>query len=746
MALRFASAVVLFRWLVLALWIAAAVVVTVQLPTIREAQVGALGDLVPRNSDAVDAEVRSNQLFRFPLLSRTLVVQRDPRGLDADEQAAIAARALSLNRREDDALRRVGGALPVTNAVGGSDLARERSTTAVTYLFFQPDVNREDRQILAERLIERRIDPEADPGSFAGVTGALAARSQQADLISDSLPLVELATLLLVVLAVALHFRAVGAPLVTLAAVATSYVVSIRLIAWIGRELEISVPSEVEPVIVVLLFGVVTDYSIFFLSRVRGRIADGEDARAASIRGSAELLPIIVTAGLTVVAASASLIVAKLGFLEAFGPGVALAVLVGLMVSITLIPALLAIGGSAIFWPRRPGIEVSSAEAAEERPGTAERRRRRSRALELATGRPKLVAIVCGALLLGAASGLAVVDLGNPLIRGLPADADAREGYRQASQGFAPGILSPTVIVAEGEEIVRRRRALRRFQALLERRRGVAGVVGPADQPAARAFGAVLSRTGDAARFFVVLSTDPLGGVAVKRLRALRARLPALLDRAGLPDARASVAGDTALVTETIDKTVDDLARVAPVAIAVLFAILAIFLRALVAPLYLIGASVLALLASLGLTGYVFQGLLDHGEITYFVPFAAAVLLVSLGSDYNVFLVGRIWAAARRRPLREAVRVAGAGAATPITVAGLVLAGSFALLALVPIQPFRELAFAMAAGLVIDAFLVRTLFVPALISIVGQRGGWPGRRLMSAPRPPRSAEEPSAVR
>ncbi|HEX2160803.1 MAG TPA: MMPL family transporter, partial [Thermoleophilaceae bacterium] len=695
MSTRFASAVVRLRWVVLAFWIAAAAVVVTQLPTIREAQVGALGDLVPRNSDAVDAELRSSELFRFPLLSRTIVVQRDADGLGVAEEARIAARALAINRGQDRPLRRVAGALPLTNAVGHSDLARERSTTAITYLFFQPEVGREDRQILAERLVERRIEPRFD--GFAGVTGAIAARSQQSELISESLPLVELATVLLVALVVALHFRALGAPLVTLTAVGISYVVSIRLIAWIGQKLGISVPSEVEPVIVVLLFGVVTDYSIFFLSRVRSRIADGEDARTATVRGTAELLPIIVTAGLTVVAASASLVAAKLGFLEAFGPGVALAVLIGLLVAITLIPALLAIGGSAVFWPRRPGVEVSSAEAAEEKPGAADRRPRRSRALEIATRRPRLVALACGAFLLVAASGLTTIDLGNPLIRGLPADADAREGYRQASQGFAPGILSPTVVIVEGDGVAGRRRALSRFQALLAQRRGVAEVVGPADQPAERAFGAVLSETGDAARFFVVLGTDPLGGRAVQRLRALRARLPSLLREAGLNGATVSVAGDTALVTETIDKTVDDLARVAPVAIAVLLIILAGFLRALVAPLYLVGASVLALAASLGLTGYVFQVLLGHGEITYFVPFAAAVLLVSLGSDYNVFLVGRIWDEARERPLREAVRVAGARAATPITIAGLVLAGSFALLALVPIRPFQELAFAMAA-------------------------------------------------
>jgi putative drug exporter of the RND superfamily len=722
----FAWAVVRLRWVVLAGWLAAAVVVVAALPTIREAQVGALGDLVPRNSEAVDAELRSSELFRFPLLSRTLVVQRDANGLDAEQQAQVAQRALAINRGEIRSLRRVAGALPISNALGRSEFARERSTTAITYLFFQPEVGREDRQILAERLAERT---RRGFDGFVGVTGAVAARSQQSEVISEALPLVELATLLLVALVVGLHFRAVGAPLVTLAAVGISYVVSIRLIAWIGQKLGVSVPSEVEPVIVVLLFGVVTDYSIFFLSRMRARIADGEDPRTAVVRGTAELLPIIVTAGLTVVAASASLIAAQLGFLEAFGPGVALAVLVGLLVAITLIPALLAIGGGALFWPRRPGIEASREDVAEEPSEQRRRRRGRSRALDLATRRPRMVAAGVTALLALAATGLATIDLGNPLIRGLPESADAREGYREASRGFAAGILSPTMLVVEGDGITTERQRLRRLQRLIEDRRAVAAVAGPADQPSEREFGAVLSSTGDAARFFVVLRTDPLGGRAIKRLRALRTALPRLLDEAGLADASVAIAGDTALVEETIDKTVDDLGRVAPVAILVLLAILAIFLRALVAPLYLVAASMLALAASLGLTGYVFQGLLDHDEITYFVPFAAAVLLLSLGSDYNIFLVGRIWDEARRRPLRDAVRVAGARAATPITIAGLVLAGSFALLALVPIQPFRELAFAMAAGLLIDAFLVRTLLVPALIVLVGERSGWPGRRL-----------------
>jgi len=722
-----ASATVRGRWAILLFWLSLAGVLTVALPTIREAQVGALGDLVPHRAEALDAELRSSELFRFPLLSRTTVVQRDPDGLSVAEQTRVGRRAVALNRHEYPGLRRIAGAIPVTNTMGRPAFARERSTTAITYLLFRPAVDREARQRLAERLIERRVEPTYE--GFVGVTGAVAARSQQSEIITDSLPLVEAGTVILVALVVGLHFGAVGAPLLTLLAVGVAYLTSIRLIAWVGERAGISVPSEVEPVIVVLLFGVVTDYSIFFLSRVRRRIADGEPAHEASTRGTAELLPIITTAGITVAAASATLVVGDLGFFRAFGPGVAMAVLVGLAVTITLVPALLAIGGRALFWPRRPGVELAPGLAAEETPSEREGRPRRTRALALATSRPKTTAAACILLLLAGASGLARLDLGNPLVRGLPASADARQAYGQASRGFAPGILSPTVIVVERNGITGRRHALAGLQELLERQPGVAGVVGPADQPTRREFGAVLSSTGDAARFFVVFESDPLGAAAIASLEGLRAQLPSLLREVGLPRGRALLAGDTALVAETIERTVDDIALVAPTGMVVVLLILVGFLRALVAPLYLVATSVLALAASLGLTVYLLQELAGYGELTYFVPFAAGVLLVSLGSDYNVFLVGRIWAEARRRELKEAVAVAGARAATPITIAGLVLAASFALLALVPLRPFRELALVMFLGLLLEAFLVRTVLVPALIVLVGERSGWPGRRL-----------------
>ena len=231
-----------------------------------------------------------------------------------------------------------------------------------------------------------------------------------------------------------------------------------------------------------------------------------------------------------------------------------------------------------------------------------------------------------------------------------------------------------------------------------------------------------------AARILLLLDREPQGGPAADIVERLRERLPVLARDAGL-DPAIRIAGDTALAEETVRTITRDLIRIGIAAFLVNFFLLAIFLRALLAPLYLVLASGLALAASIGLTTLFFQGFLGHDELTYHVPFAVAVLLLSLGSDYNVFVVGRIWQEAERGlPLREAIATAAPRASRAIGVAGLALACSFAALALIDLRQFREFAFAMSVGVLLDAFVVRTYLIPALISLFGERSFWPRKR------------------
>lgn len=728
-AARVAAGIVRWRVVVVVGWIAVATAVSFGLPSIREAQVGALGDLVPTGAEAITTEERSAELFSFPLLSRTVVVARDARGLSAPGQALAVRSTVQLNRGELPQLRETRGYV-ISNALGVAPLVRERSTTMLLPLLFPPSVGQNGRVAASRRFAERHVQRDV-PRAFVGVTGAIAARAQQADVIADHLPLVEIATLLLVLVAVGLYFRSVLAPLINLVTVALTYLISIRLVAALGKLVGVSVPSEVQPIVVALLFGVVTDYSLFFLSRFRRKLSEGYEPSDAARRTTAELAPIILTCGLAVAAACGVLVVADLGFLQAFGPGMAMAVLVALAVSMTFIPATLVLLGARLFWPHVPR-STRRAERAERRAGVAQR------VVGVAVRAPRRTIAACLVALVAMGGAIGWMKLGNPLIRGLPVDSNARVAYAQASQAFVPGILSPTVLVVEQRGIAERRSELARLQGLLKARPGVAEVIGPASNPTDFDVGAVLASDANAARYVIVLKADPLGAVAVDRVRQLRDVMATLVRASGLGDARTGLAGDTALSQETIDGAVDDLWRVIPAVLLAVLLVLVVFLRGLIAPLYLVAAAALAPLAALGLATIFFLGILGQGEITYYVPIAAGVLLVALGSDYNIFLVGRVWDEAQQQPLQQAIVAAGAGAARAISAAGIVLALSFGAMALVPINAFRELAFVMAAGLLIDAFLVRTILVPAIISLVSYRSGWPGKRLRRW-QPPASA-------
>src|SRR6185312_4941081 len=244
--------------------------------------------------------------------------------------------------------------------------------------------------------------------------------------------------------------------------------------------------------------------------------------------------------------------------------------------------------------------------------------------------------------------------LGFTLVCGLPSHSESKKAQTLAEQSFPAGILAPTEVLLEGPGVGARRDALGRLQHAIARVRGVARVAGPADQPRQSA-PVFVSRSGGAARYLVAFDDEPLGANAIDDLRTLQSALPALTERAGVGKARISYAGDTALAKETVAAIRTDGLRVGIAVLLVNLALLAVFLRAVWAPLYLLAASALALAAALGATTFVMQRLLDHENLTYYVPFAAGVLLLSLGSDYNVFVVGKIWQAARDRPLREAI-------------------------------------------------------------------------------------------
>jgi putative drug exporter of the RND superfamily len=802
LARSYAFVVVSLRYLIVGGWAAAVVLAIMFLPPLSATSSGGLSDLIPPGSAAAHAEADTARLFGFPIDAAVAVVQRDLHGMPAATRDRAIRQAVAVDRRlsgqsegqlaaaaaalaqagQPDAARilsgpvspgppggipGLAGAFPLPNTAGLLRGTNEQATTVITFLYFKPGTSFGAQTAGANAYAHWFLNRPDD--HLVGVTGPVPAEYDQSQIIGKYILWVELFTVLAIALIVGLRFRSVGAPLATLACAATAYVIAIRVVVWLAGQMGVTLPPDLDPVLVVLLLGVTTDYTVFFLDGMRAQVAGGVPRIRAARLATAEFAPIILAAGVIVAAAAASLVVARTKLLSAFGPGLALTVVAAMAVSMTLGPALMAIFGGLLFrpvprWLRRQGVtrrEGGGREPAKPRRTWEGRWNLRTRAARFAAARPMALLIAAAGIagLLAAAWGAHTIHLGSPLIRELPASSPAARAGTAAADGFAPGILSPTEILVIGPGVARKSAALARLQHELATQPGVAEIAGPASLPGSAQsnpaqsnpvqFNPMLAASGGAARFVVVENTDPLDATAISRVQRLQRDLPALGRAAGLTGVRFELAGETALTGDSIGSVFADLDRVALAIMAVTLVLLALFLRSLLAPVYLLAASVLAVFATLGLTIGIGQHILGYGSLVYFVPFAAGVLLVSLGSDYNVFVVGRIWEEARRRPVADAVAVAVPQASRAITTAGVALAASFAMLAVIPLEQFRQIAIAMALGVVLDAIVVRSLLVPALVALFGRVGMWPGNRRArpeptpaTAPAPVRAGDQP----
>lgn len=731
----FARAVVRLRWWVIGFWVVATLGSLLFLPSFSSGDSnGGLKGILSSDTPAVKAEKRSYELFGFPLIARTVVVQRAPGGMSPYAQARTVVRAAGVDAGKGDEVWPVLGALPIINTPGLFPGAREANTTSLTYLLFGPETSIGSRTRAAHRYARDYFEPR---DHVVGITGSAPARSEQGHIIGDALPHVELATLLAIVLIVGIAFRSVMAPLLTVVTAGVAYVATLRFSGAITRLFDLPSPDELKPVVVALLLGVVTDYVVFFCSSLRDVDPELRGSREATIRAIARTGPIVLIAGFAVAAGTATLLVAKSPFFRALGPALSFTVLVGVVVAVTLVPALLAVLGELVFWPSglrglrriasqrvdrwsvRAGPGPRAAPEGLPWPRAVVRRLVRRRAI--AGG----VVATCVAGMLLAASPLLGLDLGVSFVSALPRDAPVRAAAIAAQKGFSPGILSPTVVLLEGKNLGRQHAALAELGDRLSAQPGVAGVLGPESQPVPVQGGLLVNRDGNAARYLVVLDQEPLGASAVHTVDRLTAELPYMVGQSGLGRAHVGVAGDSATASFLVHQTEHDLLRIAIAAMLANLLMLLLFLRAPVTALVLLSTTLLSLSATLGLTTALFNWLEPGQGLTFYVPFAVAVLLLAFGSDYNIFTVGHVWEAMRLRSLPEALERAYPRAIRAVTAAGVALAASFGLLVLVPLLPFRQLAFGVGLGIALDIFVVRALLVPSLLSLLEPAATWP---------------------
>ncbi len=452
--------------------------------------------------------------------------------------------------------------------------------------------------------------------------------------------------------------------------------------------------------------------TILYLHARRRHRREGAASVDAAAGAASEATPLVCAAGVTIAATTATLALASLPLYSNVGPGLAVATGTTLVVAVTFVPALMAVCGRFIDWPTRPDAH---------QPESREPKRSRLTSHRLVT-----VAVVAVGLagLGGAAAVLSHASIGVDLISDLPDGAEPARAARAAAEGFGPGTVAPTELVVAAPGVAEQRDALDRLQQQLSQFPGVDVVIGPSQQPLPIRAGVFLAPSGNAARFIIVMRDDPYRAAAARDLADLRDQLPRLLADASITHAHAAFAGDTALSAALVRLTVHDLVWIGALVVGLDFVILGLFLRSLVSPLFVLATGCLVVAVALAVTA------VTTGELTFYVPFAAALLLMSFGADYSVMVIGQVWRAADSEPFGAAVRSGVMRSRSVLTSAGFALAGSFALLFLVPVGAFEQFATTMVTGIALDTFVVRPLVLPALLALAGRTSMWP-----SHPRP-----------
>jgi len=233
-----------------------------------------------------------------------------------------------------------------------------------------------------------------------------------------------------------------------------------------------------------------------------------------------------------------------------------------------------------------------------------------------------------------------------------------------------------------------------------------------------------LSADRTVAQFRVILSQDPYDNAAIALLPGMRDALAGQVPLYG-DEARSLTGGQTAAYADIRQTISQDFWRVAAITVAGILVVLIVLLRALVAPLYLVATVLLSWMASLGIAALLFQGLLGHSGVSYFLSLIVFVLLVALGSDYNIFLMSRVREESDRLGVHDGIQVASAHTGTVITSAGIILAGTFAAMAIAPLRMLLQVGVTVALGVLIDTFLVRSMLVPAITAMFGKWAWWP---------------------
>jgi RND superfamily putative drug exporter len=485
--------------------------------------------------------------------------------------------------------------------------------------------------------------------------------------------------------------------LVMLVAQAATGVVVLSALAF-GYHLDSGVPNLIQ----VVLIGIGIDYFLFMVFRFRERLRLGEERKEAARHTAASVSRVVASAALAIVVAFASLGLAHFGQFRVLGPSVAISVAVMLLAGITLIPALLAATGKKLFWPSK-----SWQTTHDDGPAT--------RLGSFISRRPARVALLGTSVLAVLAVAATGVKMSYDIGSG-PKSAKSVQVQQAINRVLPKGVTDEQQIYVSSPHPLTP-------ASLQPMRRRLANVedVGQVSQPA-------IVDHGHAAEIDVALTIDATTSKALKLAEA-GGPLRTAAHESAPAGATAMVAGQASAFADVSNSVNKDLRLIFPIAAALILLILLVMLRSVLAPIYLLLAVGLEFAATLGAAVLVFQHGMHHNGVVFTLPLVLFLFVVAIGTDYNILMSARLREELEHGvTVREATARAVRAVAPAITAAGLVLSASFSSLMLNKDMNARQVGFAMAVGILIASFVVSTLLVPAITTMVGEKAWWPRRR------------------
>ncbi len=681
----------------------------------------ALAGLVPRLTPTLDevkresgtnspvpgtasARARALLLAEFPDQQGVpaIIVIRDPAGLNAADDTEVA--------RISTALR--GSAAPAhLGAVVSTALAPQArralvspdGTTTMILVQITGLASNDTRFTDTVREI-RKIAGTGTGRTEIRVTGPAGIATDAVEIFRNADFLLLGFTVLLVLVLLLLIYRSPVLALIPLVGVGIAMQLAQAVGAALARAGVISIDSQTASIMTVLLFGAGTDYALFVLMRFREELAGTDDRYAAMRAALRKVGNSVLSSGATVILALLTLLFAVVPGTHEFGPFLALGVAFILLVGLTFVPAAVLLFGRAAFWPmKRVQRDVTE-------------RSLWGRVAALVVRRP--VPVVAASLaVLGALSlGMLGYTPNANLVNDLRGNTDSLRGEHLLSQAFPPGQLAPTTVLVPGRDPAA---GAARVSAAIRTVPGVSQVAPP-----------VLSVDGRIARVQVVYADDPYDTPALDRTRTVRQ-----VARDALPGADVLVGGESASALDNRTGDRHDLLVVAVAMAVLIYLVLALLLRALVAPLVLLATTGLSLAAAVGATVLTWVVIGGQAGTNSRVLLYSLIFLVALGVDYNILLASRMREEMAAHGFVDGIRTALTRTAGVITSAGLILAGSFAVLTTQPLNSLLQFGFAMAVGILLDTFLIRGALVPALFRLVGPAIWRPGGLSRSVARP-----------